>query len=214
MALLSIPGVADESPLLERGGWSMLEGAITPEDCEALLDEARALYGEGERTDSTEPDPEQQRGGNPARGFTSVVGGPRQGALYHSAELAVRLVNEVGGPIRPSAELGTYSFFEEPGDHLSVHRDLEGCDVTVATCLQDTGEPGFECGAVCMWPRHVQAPLSDVRIAPDLDTVMVRLGVGESLLFFGSYIPHAILPVASGQDLLLSLLCFRLGVPE
>ncbi len=200
---------AEAAALIERGGWTTLEGAIPAAACERLRQEAQALYPEGERTDSSEPDPAQERGGNPPRGFTSVVAGPEQGALYHSAELAARVAEIVGAPVAPSAEVGTYSFYERAGDHLGVHRDLEGCDVTVATCLNDTGEPGWECGAVCLWPGRHGQPLAAVRLAPDQGQVLVRLGVGESVVLLGGHVPHAILPVAEGQELLLSLLCFH-----
>lgn len=209
MAFYSLPAPVGGSPMLECGGWQLLEGLTTPENCRALRAEAMALHGDAERSESTAADPEELRGGNPPRAFTSVVAGREQEALYQAPSLAVQLGHALGVPVRPSAERGTYSYYERAADHLGVHRDVVDCDATVVTCLRDEGDPGWECGAVCMWPRHIQASLSEVRLAPDLDAVRVRLAVGESLLLLGGFLPHAVLPVSPGQDLLFSVLCFR-----
>ena len=199
------------SPLVQQGGWCLLEAWPAPGERDQLLEEARALRGEAERTESTAPDPEPHRGGDPPRGFASVPAGERQEALYQDPALAERLGREVGRPVQPSAERGTYSFYEQRGDHLGIHRDIADCDVTLVTCLQDHADPGFETGAVAVWPARLDAPLSEVRLAADREAVRLRLGVGETLLLCGAVLPHAVLPVAEDQDLILSILCFAFG---
>jgi hypothetical protein len=210
MASYAIPAALFDSPLRRRGGWQLLEGWASPEICRALRAEAEAMYARAERTDSTAPDREEVRGGDPPRAFTSAVAGERQEALYQSQELRQRLEQEVGAPLRPSALRGTYTYYEQPGDHLAVHRDIQGCDITVVTCLRDEADPTSDRGAVCLWPGHLEGALSELRMAPDLGAVRVRLAVGETLLLLGGFLPHAVQPVAPGQDLLRSILCYQL----
>jgi len=200
------------SPLIERGGWRLLDDWPTGDSCKALLAEATRLRPGAERTESTRPDPEDLRGGDPPRGFGSVPAGEAQATLYQAQDLWRLLEREVGERIRPSAERGTYSYYERVGDHLGIHRDVVDCDVTLVTCLCDQAQPGWDTGAVAMWPGRLDAPLSAVRLAPEREPVRVRLAVGESLLVCGAVLPHAVLPVAEGQDLILSVLCFRLEV--
>jgi hypothetical protein len=40
----------------------------------------------------------------------------------------------------------------------------------------------------------------------------VKLAVGETIVFFGGWVPHRLLPVREGQVRIISVLCFRAGV--
>lgn len=159
------------------------------------------------RTESTAPDVEDGRGGDPPRAFFSATGGELQDALYRAPHLHALLAREVGRPVRPAGERGTYSYYEKPGDHLGLHRDVSHCDLTLITCLRDPGGPG----AVCVWPERIEEPLSAIRASPEDGAVRVPLAPGQSLLVLGGVLPHALLPVAPGQERVASILCFEVG---
>ena len=207
---LAPPAEVLDSPLLARGGWRVLEGLLAEPAWRALCEEAEARRSDAVRTESSAPDPEEGRGGDPPRAFFSATGGVVQDAFYASEGLHALLGREIGCRVRPSAERGTYSYYEKPGDHLGLHRDLGDCDLSVITCLRDEGGPR-DAGALRIWPRGLARPLSTIRGAPDLGGVEVRVAPGETLILLGGYLPHALLAVAPGQERVVSVLCFRVG---
>ena len=63
----------------------------------------------------------------------------------------------------------------------------------------------------CLWPERAEEPLSAIRADPGRGAVLRRLGPGQTLLLMGGMVPHALLPVRSGQLRFISVLCFRVS---
>jgi hypothetical protein len=52
-------------------------------------------------------------------------------------------------------------------------------------------------------------PLSAVRASPEDGALRLRLEVGQTIILCGGLIPHTLLPVAEGQERIVSVLCYQ-----
>lgn len=206
-------GRVAHSPLLLRsGGVAVLEGlfdaAVTRGLCHEALHRPR-------REDEHPPgaDPEQVRGGTPARRLISVEGGPLQESLFGHPQVATLLAQQVGGPVRPCGLRASYSIYNREGAHLDVHRDVGGCDLALIACLYDS-EPGAEGGATDVWFDDALTPLGTLREGGGGAPTRVALQPGQTMLLHGGVLPHRIRPLQAGRLRVVSLMCFEiLGAP-
>lgn len=207
-AIPPIPEHIARSPLMQRGGFEVLEGLLDEHILNLLLGEAVEVMAHAHDNDVPFSDDEELRGGNPARHFLSSTAGPWQGGFSH-APWMLALLRELCGPtLRPSGEVGTYSYYARAGDHLDLHRDIETCDVAVISCLHDIPGP-MDGGMLGLYPERMHEPLSAIRADPDQGMLKLRLAPGETLIMFGGLIPHIVLPVTEGQSRIVSLLCYQ-----
>jgi hypothetical protein len=201
--------------MFTNGGYAVLNEWITPEWRMALLQEAWNLRPNGTREEVEHPDSEDWRGGCPARQFLPVPGGSLLDALYHAETLSWSLQHLVGVPVRPSGQRGQFIFYSEPGDFISVHRDIEPCDAVMITCLYDNRPRETMGGTLYLYPTRHTEPLSHIRQHSARECVGVKLAIGQTLFFCGGRIPHGTIPIVPGQIRVVSTLCFHLqGMPS
>ena len=207
------PCVVDEpmrsSPLMQKGGFDIFEGLLDAEGRTHMLAEAMSLLRSAESSDAETSDGEEFRGGSPARRFLSSAGGAVQDAFYHAQWMREFLQEITGAQVTPSGGRGTYTYYARLGDHLSLHRDVETCDLAVSTCLFDGPSLEGHGGVLCLYPNRIDEPLSAIRASPERGVVPVRLAPGQSLVMFGGIVPHSVVPVADRQLRIVSLLCYR-----
>ena len=92
---------------------------------------------------------------------------------------------------------------------MSLHRDVEGCDLTVITCLVEDGvRSGSEGGMLRLYPGRCHEPLSSIRSQPEEGALTVRIQPGQTFVMYGGSIPHQLLPMEAGQRRIVSALCF------
>ena len=194
---------------MRTDGFRVFEGFPDDATAHGLLAEAVNRLGVATVTDSAEDDGEDVRGGHPARRFLTAPAGPFQATRYTSPRVLALLAAVVGTRVEPTGEAGTYSYYIRPGDFLALHRDIVTCDLSVITCLRDTLDARRVDGALCMYPGRSGEPLSHIRATPTRGAVAIRLAVGQTLAIFGGIVPHTLLPVAPGQERIVSIVCYR-----
>jgi len=210
MQSCSIPNYFRQSQLQEKGGFAVFAGLLSWEWHQAMLHEAHNLFPYAQESKVIQSDPQERRGGNPPRTFLSTVGGSVQQAFYHSPDLRSFLEQMTGLSVHLSGIQGTYSFYAREGDHLSLHRDVEACDLALITCLQDDA-PTYERGGVlCVYPNRCEEPLSQIRATPNQGRVPVQLAPNHTVLMYGGIIPHLITPTVNLQVRIVSVLCFSI----
>lgn len=210
-----IPAALAASPLLRRGGFDVFQGMLDRAMLRALRAEALESRAAAQPNDVLADDGEEVRGGNPARSFLSASGGPFQDAFYQAPWMAELLGGLAGTRVVPTGGRGTFSYYARPGDFLALHRDVEACDVAVISCLQDgclQDGPGARDGgggSLRVYPGRIAEPLSAIRRSPERGAVVLRLLPGQTLVILGGLVPHTVLPVAAGQERIVSVLCYR-----
>jgi hypothetical protein len=105
---------------------------------------------------------------------------------------------------------GRYSYYRQPYHFQALHRDVLDCELSVITCLRDDPGPG---GDLLLFPGRVDEPLAQVRATPGAGMVTLRLRPGESLVFFGRAVPHAVTPVGPGRARITVPACYRAVSP-
>ena len=206
----TIPPAILDCAVMREGGFRVLEGLVDPPMRKRLVAEAVRRLPAAVVCNVPEPDTEEVRGGRPARAFLSTSGGELQDALYRAPEMLRLLRRMTCDGLAPTGDLGTYSFYVRPGDFLALHRDIVTCDLAVITCLQDAGaHPADDGGKLCLYPGRLHEPLSNIRRTPDRGALKLRLRAGQTIVMFGGIVPHALLPVATGQARVVSVLCYR-----
>jgi len=205
----SIPAVIRQSHLMKRGGFDVFEGLVDARMRREMLSEAVALLPHATRCEVTVSDGEEQRGGKPRRRFINAQGGPLQQAFNTSPAVLDFLRGLTNRALTFTGEIGTYSYYMDPGDYLDIHRDIVTCDVAVITCLHDRGTDGGVTGRLCIYPERLSEPLSQIRATPEHGAVNVRVEVGQTIVLYGGIVPHALMPVAEGQARIVSVLCYR-----
>lgn len=197
------------APLHQAGGILVVDDLVSRERCRRLLQEASGRLEQATESRVTGVDKEEIRGGNPARRFVSTPGGQEQMCLYQCSSTINRLSELCGTSVRPTGKCGTFTFYR-PGDFLSLHRDIESCDVSVITCLLDRHEPHSRGGMTQLYPHRQSEPLSQVRATPGRGGLQLRLPVGSTLVFLGGLIPHLIETLGPKDLRIVSILCYRL----
>jgi hypothetical protein len=103
---------------------------------------------------------------------------------------------------------GTYTYYEQPGDFLALHRDIVRCDLAAITCLSEAcATPG---GGLLVYPRHATEPLSGARAAGRTAATRVPLGPGDTATLLGGIVPHEVTAMQAGQERIVSVMCYRL----
>ena len=198
-----------ESPLAMNGGYATFNEIIPPEIQTALLQETWDQLPNGTREEVEISDSEEERGGCPARRFVTVPGESRLDSLYHSEEIKSFLQNLTYLPICPSGLRGQYIVYSEPGDYISVHRDVEPCNVVMITCLYDNRPHEAMGGTLYFYPTRQHDPLSLIRQTSEQGCLGIKLQIGQTLILFGGRIPHGTIPIVQGQMRIVSTLCFQ-----
>lgn len=206
----AVPASLRRSCLLSRGGFDVYEGLLDERFREQLLAEALERYVEASACDIPASDGEEVRGGIPARRFLNATGGPVQDAFYRAPWVLDFLRRLTAPSLVPTGERGTYSYYMRTGDFLAIHRDILTCDLAVITCLRDGAEVEGDGGSLCLYPERLFEPLSAVRSTPAEGALTVRLDEGQTIALCGGLVPHALLPVAEGQERVVSVLCYHI----
>ena len=106
---------------------------------------------------------------------------------------------------------GSYSYYENAGDFLDLHRDKLACDVAVITCLQlkDTPERNAS-GGLLVYPALAEESLSCVRSSGVTAGIRILLSPGDTIVLLGGIVPHEVTPMMPGQERTVSLMCYRM----
>ena len=193
-------------PLWAAGGVTVSRDLVDHSTFRSLCAEAQTNYAASDRQECGIDDHADGRGGMPARALCTAGGGPVQDALYGLPSVRHALSDLCGGPIRPSGNRGSYSYYVTPGDFLDLHLDIVTCDVTLITVLDDTSPDGG--GALAVQRHHRDVALSVLRRAGYPHEEVVKAPAGHSIVIQGGTVPHRVLPLAGGQRV-ISALCFQ-----
>jgi hypothetical protein len=205
-----IPQALLASPLFtESRGFRVYSGLPDPCTFNGLLSEAIDSYPSATAQESLEPDYSEYRGGKPPRKLLTSTAGPIQDAWYSSEWLQGFLSSQLGMPVVPAGNRGSYSYYARPGDFLDLHCDVETCDLALITALHDNSAPTDQNGGLVVYPERTGEPLSAVRARPQDGGYLVKLLPGQTIALLGGIVPHRVVPVSEGQLRIISVMCFR-----
>ena len=192
--------------LLERGGYLIIEGILSPAYLDSLRAEARERFPTAGRTIRTEPDDEEWRGGHPPRAYYHSAAGPAQYSFFSNPAL-VTLFSELCGVALEVSGGGSYSYYHEPGDFLALHRDIVKCDVAAITCLEDEID-SLPRGGLRVYPDYLNLPLSAIRTQRPRG-LELPCRPGQTIILAGGMLPHEVTPALDGQRRTVALSCYR-----
>ncbi len=201
------PAEVLESRIFANGGYFVVSGLFDEATLAALLKEAELAREEGNRQTLPESDDTEGRGGSPARSFRSGHGRELHWGLHGSEEMKARLQGLCGVTVTPTGS-GSFSYYEQPGDYLALHRDILQCDLTLITCLMARRGPGLS-GELTVYPALMREPLSAVRAAGRQAGMAIALEPGQSAVLLGGLVPHEVTPTSEGQERIVAINCFR-----
>jgi hypothetical protein len=202
-----LPSEIRDSPIFANGGFIGVS-EVFPEDCvAALYTEAVMARQTGQRNVLAEASPAENRGGSPARAFTSAQAGLTQWGIFSAPPILAGLARICGLTTTPTGS-GSYTYYEESGAFLSLHRDIETCDLTVITCLKETGV-GLGDGSLVVYSQHWNEPLSAAIAAGTRAGTAVRIARAESVALLGGVVPHEVTAMQPGQERIVSVMCYR-----
>jgi hypothetical protein len=182
---------------------------LDPVSRSRLHAEAAACHTAAETYFVRDHDEQENRGGAPDRWLESSIGGPALTALGQSSAVASLLAAATLLTRRPSGGGGTYSYYCREGHHLSIHRDIDECDLAVLVCIEDAGfDPSSPAGTLCTYPSRSAEPLSAIRAEPERGARYVRARPGEAAILPGGTVPHRVVPVGPGHTRIVAPLCF------
>ena len=203
-----LPEEITRSRIFAHGGFLLFPDLLAPDVLNELEAEAGRARLEGVRTVWAAPDAAEDRGGNPDRAFTTAQGGEVQWGIFSAPTLVARLTAACGLELSPPGG-GSYSYYEEPGDFLGLHRDIVRCDLTVICCLRAvSAEPGA--GGLLVYSGHINAPLAGARAAGKTAAMPTPIGRGESIALLGGFVPHEVTPLLVGQERIVSIMCYEI----
>lgn len=203
------PEVLD-SRILANGGYFVLSGLFDEATLAALRGEAEGFRAEAVRQFVADSDGTEGRGGSPARSFRSGRGGELHWGLHGSPQMLETLARLCGATVSPSGS-GTYSFYEQPGDFLALHRDILQCDLAVITCLTSQDRGDVAAGELTVYPDFIRDPLSVVRAAGRRYGIPVALDRGHTVVLLGGLVPHEVTPTCEGQERIVAINCYRVN---
>ena len=152
-----------QSRLLAAGGYLVVRGLFDEETLQGLRAEAEMARAKAERMLLVDSDGTEGRGGFPARAYLAGNGGDLHWGLHGCQQMADTLDRLCGFAVSATGG-GTYSYYEQAGDFLAVHRDVLQCDVAVITSLTNCAADGST-GELVVYPEFIREPLSTVRSA-------------------------------------------------
>lgn len=196
-----------QSRLFLVGGYLMVSGLFREETLQDLSAEANAARSEGHRYSVPDSIEMEDGGSCPARAYRSGAGGELHWDLHGCPQMAQTLSDLCGLPLAATGS-GTYSYYEQPGDFLALHRDILQCDVTVITSLT-TSLADASAGELVVYPELIREPLSMVRSAGRDCGTLVPLDRGQTIILLGGVVPHEVAPMLAGQERIVAINCYR-----
>jgi hypothetical protein len=189
--------------LWERGGVAVVRGLLGDVLQELLLAEAMERLAQAQRFMTTGRNLEW-RGGNPARAYRATAAGPEQYRVFSCKSMTDALSDLCGFAVQCSGT-GSYTYYHDAGDYLSLHRDIEKCEVATITCLEDDG-PELR-GGLRAYPEYAGRPLVEIyEDGPrglDLPT-----RPGDTIVLAGGVVPHEVTAIVAGQRRTVALACY------
>ena len=190
-----------DSPLMQKGGFQVFEERLDSHTLRRMRSEALRLLATADRVDLS-------RGGI-ARRWLRAFGGKAQLSFYHGPGTLALLHNVTGTTVVPTGRVGSYLYYTQPGDHFAIHRDPNTKHhVLLITCVADTADSSGG-GMFCVYPYRLAEKIWAIRATPDRGAVKFRLRPGQSLVIFGRWVPHAVLPIGQDQKRIVSVLCYK-----
>jgi hypothetical protein len=196
-----------QSRLLAAGGYLVVRGLFDEETLQGLRAEAEMARAKAERMLLVDSDGTEGRGGFPARAYLAGNGGDLHWGLHGCQQMADTLGRLCGFAVSPTGG-GTYSYYEQAGDFLAVHRDVLQCDVAVITSLTNCAADGST-GELVVYPEFIREPLSAVRSAGRASGTAVPLDRGHTVILLGGVLPHEVAPTCAGQQRIVAINCYR-----
>ncbi len=201
------PAEVLQSRLFAAGGYLVVRGLFDEQTLGDLRDEAEQTRAEAERMVVGESDGTQGRGGCPARAYRSGAGGELHWGLHGCEQMAETLAKVCGLRVAPTGS-GTYSYYEQTGDFLALHRDVLQCDVAVITSLTPCAMDR-PAGELVVYPDLMREPLSAARAAGRAAGTSVPLDRGHTMILLGGIVPHEVAPACAGQERIVAINCYR-----
>jgi hypothetical protein len=196
-----------QSRLFAAGGYLVVSGLFDEDTLRGLLVEAQGARAEAARVLVAESDGTEGRGGYPARAYRSGAGGKLHWDLHQCAQMAETVSRVCGLPVSVSGR-GTYSYYEQTGDFLALHRDVLQCDIASITALTSCSMES-SAGELVVYPHLVRDPLSTVRTAGRDAGRSVPLDRGQTIFLLGGLVPHEVAPTRDGQERIVAINCFH-----
>lgn len=195
------------SPLARAGGFAVVRlldaGGLPQLQREAAQAEAGAVEI------GVPPTGDGETRGYADRWLATAVGGPALDSLLCAPAVLGLLAELTGLAWQPNGRYGTYSYYRAPGHFIGVHRDVQGCELALITCIRDTGGAG---GDLIVYPGGAGRRLAEVRAAPDRGARRVAVAPGDSVVLLGGIIPHLVTPLGEGHVRVVAPLCYQLAV--
>jgi hypothetical protein len=201
------PAEVLQSRLFAAGGYLVVRGLFDEETLQDLREEAEQVRIEAERMLVAESDGTEGRGGFPARAYRSGPGLELHWGLHGCQQMAETLAAVCGVGVSASGR-GTYSYYEQTGDFLGVHRDVLQCDLAIITSLTRCT---MDCpaGELVVYPNLIREPLSTARAAGRSAGTSVPLDLGHTMILLGGILPHEVAPTSPGQERIVAISCYR-----
>jgi hypothetical protein len=196
-----------QSRLFEASGYMVITGLFDAETLRAMRVEADGVRVQGHRGFVAESDGTEGRGGSPGRAFRSGAGGDIHFRLHGCQQMAKTLGGLCGVTVSSTGG-GSYSYYEQAGDFLALHRDVLQCDIAIITSLTKSIVDG-SAGELVVYPRFIREPLSTVRKAGRTSGTFVPLDRGQTVILLGGIVPHEVAPICAGQERIVAINCYR-----
>jgi hypothetical protein len=196
-----------QSRLFAAGGYLVVSGLFDEETLKRMRAEADAARTAAERVLVADSDGTEGRGGFPARAYRSGAGGELHWGLHGCQQMTETLGRITGIEVTPTGA-GTYSYYEQTGDFLAVHRDVLQCDLAVITSLTGCAMDGST-GELVVYPEFIREPLSMVRAAGRGAGTPIPLDRGQTIILLGGIVPHEVGPAGEGQERIVAINCYR-----
>jgi len=195
-----------QSRLFAAGGYLVLRGLFDEDTLQGLRAEADAVRAGGARGCVAASDGAEGRGGTPGRAYRLAGGGDLHFGLHGCQKMAEALAQLCGATVSSTGG-GSYSYYEEEGDFLALHRDVVQCDIAVITSLTRIGSG--PAGELAVYPQYIYEPLSTVRKVGISSSTIVPLDRGQTAILLGGLVPHEVTPMCAGQDRIVAVNCYR-----
>ncbi|MCB9753060.1 MAG: hypothetical protein H6713_24150 [Myxococcales bacterium] len=125
--------------------------------------------------------------------------GPRARAALRLPIITRALDEVAGGPVALSPEASCYTYYDEPGDFLALHRDRpQACALTVLVYLSARGSAGAG--------RYLL-----VHGEEGVSSLAARAEPNRVLVMRGAELLHERPPIAAGEAVSLLSACYRFG---
>jgi hypothetical protein len=206
-----VPNSLSSSRLYASGGVVRLSGLLTEPALVALETEATASRPTGVRNVLIDVAPNgsmEERGGCPRRSFTAADGGVVQWTIFTAPAFVAGVEERCGLAVAPTGG-GSYSYYEQPGDFLALHRDVARCDLTVITCVRSSRAAAGPGGALLVYSDLMDALLADVQRAGRAAATVLPMDRGDTVALLGGMVPHEVTEMQFPQERVVSVMCYR-----